>query len=75
MSQRLQGKVALVTGGSRRIGREIVLALSKEGAAVAVNARTSREEVDSLVASFSTVPSSPPSTRRRTSSGPGERSS
>jgi 3-oxoacyl-[acyl-carrier protein] reductase len=50
MSQRLQGKVALVTGGSRRIGREIVLALSKEGAAVAVNARTSREEVDSLVA-------------------------
>ena len=36
----LNGKVALVTGSGRGIGREIALALSKSGAAVAVTGRT-----------------------------------
>ena len=45
----LAGQVALVTGGSRRIGREIGLRLARDGAVVAVNARTSREEAESVV--------------------------
>ena len=36
----LAGRVALVTGGARRIGREIVLALAAAGADVAIHAHT-----------------------------------
>jgi 3-oxoacyl-[acyl-carrier protein] reductase len=45
----LQGRVALVTGASRNIGRAIALALAGAGAAVVVNARASREEADAVV--------------------------
>lgn len=40
MKQRLSGKVAIVTGASRGIGRAISVALAKEGAAIVLAARS-----------------------------------
>jgi NAD(P)-dependent dehydrogenase (short-subunit alcohol dehydrogenase family) len=45
----LDGKVAIVTGASRGIGRETALRLGAEGAAVVVHYRTQREGADEVV--------------------------
>ncbi len=44
----VEGKVALVTGSSRNLGRTTVLELARRGADVVVNARTSREEAEAV---------------------------
>jgi 3-oxoacyl-[acyl-carrier protein] reductase len=48
--RKLEGKVALITGAVRRIGRATALALAAQGAAIVVNTRNSRGEADALAA-------------------------
>lgn len=50
----LSGKVALITGSARRIGREIALALADEGAHVIIHARSSRDEIDAVAKTINT---------------------
>lgn len=44
----LEGKVALVTGGSRGIGQAIALRLAEDGADVAINYQSTREQAEKL---------------------------
>jgi 3-oxoacyl-[acyl-carrier protein] reductase len=51
----LTGKVAIVTGAGRNIGRAIALALADGGASIVVNARSNRAEAEAVAREVETV--------------------
>jgi 3-oxoacyl-[acyl-carrier protein] reductase len=48
MTLPLSGKVAIVTGSARNIGRRIALGLAADGARLVLNARSSQSEIDGV---------------------------
>jgi NAD(P)-dependent dehydrogenase (short-subunit alcohol dehydrogenase family) len=48
MSTNLHGKVAIVTGGGRGLGRSMALALTRAGASVTITAARAKEQIDAV---------------------------
>ncbi|MBE9463537.1 3-oxoacyl-ACP reductase family protein [Dyadobacter subterraneus] len=48
-NKKLEGKIALVTGASRGLGREIAISLAKEGATVILNYKSSAAQAQGIV--------------------------
>ena len=54
-SNELGGKVAIVTGAGRNIGRAIALALAQDGASIVVNARSNSAEAEGVAREIETM--------------------
>ncbi len=52
MSDGFANKVVLITGGARNLGRAMGVAFASQGAAVAINARAPRPELDETIAAI-----------------------
>lgn len=48
----LKGRVVLVTGGAKRVGRAIALTLARQGAPIAISFRSARREAQEAVEAF-----------------------
>src|SRR4029434_5406162 len=55
MTKELAGKVAIVTGAGRNIGRAIALTLAEGGASIVVTARSNRAETDAVAREIETA--------------------
>lgn len=51
----MKDKVALVTGGAKRVGAAIAMRFAEQGMHVAITCRTSRDEAERLVAAIETI--------------------
>jgi 3-oxoacyl-[acyl-carrier protein] reductase len=55
MTKPLEGKVAIITGGARRIGRAMALALAQDGARIVVNTKSARADAEETAAAVEAV--------------------